>query len=371
MVEDENTVTLTADGSDYSGWKSVEITAGLEDQARSFTLSITWKWPGQDAAIPIQQGAKCQVRIGDDLVLTGWVFASPIDYDHQQITTTISGRSLTADLVDSAAINQPGQWNNQSVLSIVTALAAPYGIKVRSEIPEGAKLSDHTIEPGETAFESIDRLLTLFRVFSTDDARGMAVLARPGSEGQAFDALEVGKNIITGSAPLDFSGVFSEYRVLGQKSGTDEEFGEGAAEVSATVTDARTTRKRVMIIQQSGQVTQELAQARANWESVTRMGKALTTTYTVQGWRQSNGALWRHNSLVRVIDPIIGFDRWMLISRVTYTLAEGGMITKLEVAPPDSFEPEPNDPLKNRKLKKGGKGDNFEYLIPADYEPKQ
>ncbi|WP_339521842.1 phage baseplate assembly protein [Pseudomonas sp. EL_65y_Pfl2_R96] len=371
MVEDQNTVTLTVDGLDYYGWKTVEITAGLEDQARSFNLSITRKWPGQDAAIPIRAGAKCQVRIGDELVLTGWVFAPPISYDHQQVSRSISGRSLTADLVDCAAINNPGQWNNQSVLAIVSALAAPYGIKVRSEIPEGAKLSDHTIEPGETVFESIDRLLTLFRVFSTDDARGMAVLAKPGSEVRAFDALEVGKNILTGDAPQDFSAVFSEYRVLGQKSGTDEEFGEQAAEVSAVVTDPRATRKRVMIIQESGQMTNELAQARANWERGTRMGKALTTTYTVQGWRQSNGALWRHNALVRVIDPIIGFDRMMLIARITYTLAENGMITKLEVGPPDGFEPEPHDPHKNRKLKKGGKGDNFEYLIPAEYEPKK
>lgn len=371
MAENQNTVSLTVDGLDYSGWKSVEITAGLEDQARSFSLSITWKWPGQDVAVPIRQGAKCQVRIGDDLVLTGWVFSTPIDYDHQKITTTISGRSLTADLVDCAAVNKPGQWNNQSVLTIVKALAAPYGISVRSEIPEGAKLSDHTIEPGETAFESTDRLLTLFRVFSTDDARGMAVLARPGSEGRAFDHLEVGKNILTGGAPLDFSGVFSEYQVLGQRSGTDDEFGEAAAEVSAVLTDDRTTRKRVLIIQESGQMTNELAQARANWERGTRMGKALATIYTVQGWRQTNGALWKHNTLVRVIDPIIGFDRWMLIARVTYTLTDAGMITKMEVGPPDSFEPEPHDPHKNRKLKKGGKADNFEYLIPADYEPKQ
>ncbi|MFH0021765.1 phage baseplate assembly protein [Pseudomonas fluorescens] len=370
-MDDINAVSLTVDGLDYSGWKSVEISAGLEDQARSFNLGITWKWAGRLEPLPIKNGAKCQVRIGDDLVLTGWVFSTPISYDHQQITTGVGGRSLTADLVDCAAVNKPGQWNNQSVLAIVSALAAPYGIRVRSEIPEGAKLSDHTIEPGETVFESIDRLLTLFRVFSTDDAKGMAVLAKPGSEVRAFDAIEVGKNILTGDAGLDFSPVFAEYQVLGQKSGTDEEFGEQAAEVSASQTDPRVTRKRVMIIQESGQMTNELAMARANWERGSRMGKALTATYTVQGWRQSNGALWKHNSLARVIDPIIGFDRIMLIARVTYTLNDSGMITTLEVGPPDAYEPEPNDPHKDRKLKKGGKADNFEYLIPADYEPKK
>ncbi|WP_416757193.1 phage baseplate assembly protein [Pseudomonas sp. BNK-6] len=371
MLDTQNVVSLTVDGVDYSGWKSVEISAGLERQARDFNLGITWKWGDQKIEVPIKQGAKCQVSIGDDLVLTGWVFGTPISYDDKQITRSVTGRSLPADLVDCAAVNKPGQWNSQGVLSIVKALAAPYKIAVRSEIPESSKLSDHTIEPGESAFESIDRLLTLFRVFSTDDARGRAVLAKPGSEGRAFDALAVGRNIKAGDAPLDFSGVYSEYQVLGQKTGTDEEFGEAAAEVSAKVTDERTTRRRVKIIQESGQVTQELAQARANWERSTRMGKALSATYTVQGWRQSNGQLWKHNMIVRVVDPIIGFDRDMLIAEITYSLSDQGMTTKMLVGPPDGFEPEPDDSHKNRKLKKGGKGDNFEYLIPADYEPKK
>lgn len=370
MLDTANAVSLTVDGLDYSGWKSVEISAGLERQARDFNLAITWHWAGQKVAVPIRQGARCQVRIGGDLVLTGWVFATPISYDDKQITLTISGRSLTADLVDCAAVNQPGQWNHQDVLTIVKALAAPYKLQVRSEIGDTGKLSDHTIEPGETVFESIDRLLTLFRVFSTDDAEGRVVLAKPGSNGRAVDALELGKNILTGSASLDFSGVFSEYRVLGQKSGSDTEFGPAAAEVSATLTDERTTRPRVLIIQESGQMTQDLAQARANWERGNRMGKALGATYTVQGWRQSNGQLWRHNMLVRVIDPLVGFDRYMLIAEVAYSLTEAGMVTTLTVGPPDSFEPEPHDPHKSRKPKKGGKADNFEYLIPADYEPK-
>lgn len=371
MLDTQNLVSLTVDGLDYAGWVSVDITAGLERQARDFTLGVTWKWADQKIDVPITQGAKCQVSIGDDLVLTGWVFGTAVRYDDKQVTRFVTGRSLTADLVDCAAVNKPGQWNSQGVLNIVKALASPYHIAVRSEVPESSKLSDHTIKPGETAFESVDRLLTLFRLFSTDDARGMAVLAKPGSEGRAFDSLVVGQNIKVGDAPLDFSGVFSEYQVLGQKSGTDEEFGAEAAEVSATVTDDRVTRRRVMIIQESGQMTKELAQARANWERSTRMGKALSTTYTVFGWRQSNGQLWKHNMIVRVVDPIIGFDRDMLIAEITYTLSDQGMTTKMVVGPPDGFEPEPDDSHKNRKLKKGGKGDNFEYLIPADYEPKK
>lgn len=367
-MDEANAVTLTVNGLDYGGWKSVEISAGLERQARDFNLSITWKWPGQNVAVPIKKGDRCEVRIGGDLVLTGWVFATPISYDDKQINLSVTGRSLTADLVDCAAVNKPGQWKNQGVLSIVQALAAPYSVTVLSEIAETAKLSDHTIEPGETVFESIDRLLTLFRVFSTDDAQGRVVLAQPGSQGRAVDRLELGGNILSGDAPLDFSGVFSEYRVIGQRSGTDEDFAKTVSEISASVTDDRTGRKRVLVIHESGQLTNELAQARANWERGHRMGKALTVTYKVRGWRQSNGALWRHNMLVRVVDPLIGFDRDMLISEITYSLSAEGTVATVVVGPPDGFEPEPFDPHKRRKVKKGD--DEFEYLLPADWEKK-
>jgi prophage tail gpP-like protein len=368
-MTDSNAVTLTANGLDYGGWKTVSITASIENQARDFNLGITWKWPGQNTEIPIKEGTRVEVRIGADLVLTGYVYARPVSYDAGQITRGISGRSLTSDLVDCSAVNQPGQWSGQSMQAIVQALAAPYGIKVLSQVPETSKISDHTIEPGETVFESIDRLLTLSRLLSTDDGRGRLVIVEPGSGGRAVDRLELGENILTGSAGFDFSGVFSEYRVVGQRKRADSEDADKASEVQASVTDPRSPRRRVLLIHESGQMTDELANARANWERGNRIGKALMTQYKVQGWRQSNGALWTVNSIVHVRDPLLGFDRDMLISQVEYVLDEGGTICNITVGPMEAFLPEPKDPHKARKLKKGGKADNFEYLIPADWKP--
>lgn len=369
-MDQANAVTLSVDGLDYAGWKKVSISAGIERQARDFSLDVTWRWPGQDTEIPIKQGTPCEVRIGADLVLTGFIFATPVRYDASSVTRSIAGRSRTADLVDCAAINQPGQWRGQSVQQVVQALAEPYGIQVLSEVPDTTKLTEHSIEPGETVFESIDRLLTLSRLLSTDDASGRLIIVRPGSAGRAVDALQLGQNVLSGSAQLDFSGVFSDYKVVGQRAGTDDTFGEEASEVQASVTDPRAPRKRVMLLQESGQITPELAAARANWERGSRMGEALATTYTVQGWRQSNGQLWKVNMVVAVRDPLIGFDRDMIISEIEYRLDEGGTLATLTVAPPEAFEPEPKDPHSARKLKKGGKADNFEYLLPADYKDK-
>jgi prophage tail gpP-like protein len=369
-MEQLNDVTLSVGGHDYGGWKAVSIGAGLERQARDFTLGITWRWPGGgEVPVRIRQGEAVEVRIGQELLLTGYVFSTPIRYDSESVTLSISGRSRTADLVDCAAVNQPGQWRGQNVQQIIAAIAGEYGIAVVNEAALTLGVEDHSIEPGETAFESIDRLLTLSRLFSTDDGRGRLVIAKPGSAGRAVDALELGKNLLSGDTTLDFSAVFSEYVSKGQRSGTDTSFGAAASEVEGRISDERVERRRVKIIQQSGQLTAKLARERVEWERANAVGKALTVNYVVQGWRQSNGVLWRHNMLVRVIDPLIGVDRDMLISEISYELSEQGTTAKISVAPPEAFLPEPNDAYEKRKVKKGKKTDNFEYLIPADYKP--
>ncbi|MDI2594156.1 baseplate protein [Pseudomonas sp. N3-W] len=346
MDDHDNRVTLTVDSLEYGGWKSVEITADLERQFRTFKLDITWQWPGQTSVRRIRPGAPCEVRIGNDLVLTGYVFKAPASYDGRQISLSIEGSSKTQDLVDCAATNKPSQWHQQSLLRIVEDLASSYGGQVVSEIPETARLGSHTIVPGETVFQSIDRLLTLLRVFSTDDAQGRVVLARPGSAGRASDVLELGKNILSANAPMDYSQVFSEYRVIGQQKGTDQKSGAAVSEVEAVSADLGFKRRRTTVINEGMQITPELALQRANWESATRMGKALTTTYQVQGWRQANGDLWRHNTLVRVKDPVLEVDGDMLISKVVYSLSEQGSVTTLQVAPPHTFDANPTPPKK-------------------------
>ena len=369
-MNDVNKVTLSVGGHDYAGWLSVSIGAGIERQARDFTLGITWRWPGGgDVPIRIRQGEALELRIGQDLVLTGYVFSTPIRYDVESITLSVAGRSCTADLVDCGAVNKPGQWRGQSVQKIVEAIAGEYGIKVVNDAKTTEGIEDHTIEPGETAFESIDRLLTQSLLFSTDDAEGRLVIASPGSAGRAVDTLELGKNILSGETSLDFSNVFSEYVSKGQRSGTDTSFGAEASEIEARIVDERIKRRRVKVINQSGQSSEAIARKRVEWERANAIGKALTVSYTIQGWRQSNGALWQHNMIVRLVDPLIGFDRDMLISEISYELGKEGTTAKITVAPPETFLPEPNDAYEKRKLKKGKSSDNFEYLLPADYKP--
>ena len=100
-----NQVRLLVGSSEYGGWKAVRISAGIERQARDFDLDVTDRWPGQ-TSIPrrIQPGDVCQLFIGPDLVLTGYVDATPIKYDGRSVSVGVRGRSKTADLVDCCPV---------------------------------------------------------------------------------------------------------------------------------------------------------------------------------------------------------------------------------------------------------------------------
>jgi len=86
------------------------------------------------------------------------------------------------------------------------------------------------VQVGETVFESIDRLMRLRHVLSTDNARGDLVFIDVGSAGNATTALELGRNILEAGTELDFKAVMSRYIVKGQRAGTDADFGIDANE---------------------------------------------------------------------------------------------------------------------------------------------
>lgn len=337
MTKDGDTVVLTVNGKDYAGWKSVSITAGLDRQARSFVLDVTRTWPGAAENVrQIQPLDRCELYIGQDLVMTGHVDATPIRYTGYDVTVGVIGRSLTADLVDCSAVNSPGQWRNVKVERIAQDLAAPYNVKVKTLVDTGDPIIDHQLEVGEKAFESLDRLLTMRQLMSTDDETGALVLIEPGL-GRAHTALVFGQNVKDGEVALDFSQRFSAYVCKGQRAGDDDAWGESVSEQAATVTDTRVKRNRVLIIKQSGQADEGTCKDRVEYERAYRAARSVASTYLVQGWRQGNGQLWVPNLMVPVKDPVIGFDDELLISEVEYRLSGEGTVCRLNVCPLDGY----------------------------------
>ena len=113
-------------------------------------------------------------------------------------------------------------------------------------------------------------------------------------------------------------------------------------------------RRRVLVIRQGGLADEGNCQDRVEYERAHRNAKALEASYTLQGWRQDDGALWEVNQLVAVRDPWLGLDREMVISSCTYSLSDGGQLVELTVGPVDGYRTKVAKAAKQKKTGGGG-----------------
>lgn len=346
-----DTVFLRVNGREWGGWTSLRISAGVDRVARDFNVTISRTWPGATEPTPkIKNGDRVEVLMGDDLVMTGWIEATPVRYDASSISLGIVGRSRTADLVDCTAA--PAQHAGATLVGIAAALAKPFGINVIDAGAPTTSVIGAQPQHGETVIDCLNRLLGQVQALAYDDERGDLVIGNIGTT-RAVTALVQGENILTCDTEKSVKDLFSEYLVTGQRPGTDTDF--GAATISAikqTVSDSTVTRYRPYTIQQSGTATTATCKARCEFEAAQRAAKVRETTYTVQGWRQGDGSLWRPNLAVIVYDPLCGFDNEeLIIGEVNFTQGDSGTITELKVAPADAYLPKPPTQKKAKKKK--------------------
>ena len=337
---DRDRVTLAINGKLYNYWLDESICAGINRFARDFKMSVTREWPeGLGEIKSIREGDKVEVRIGDDLVATCYVDATPMSYDDSSISIDIDGRSKTSDLIDCSATNKPAQWKGATIADIVKALAAEYGIEVVVDFDDKEVIKEFQFERGDSPFDCIDKLRKQRNLIICDDAEGRVVIAKIGQY-KADDKLELGKNIKRASCPKDFKDVFNEYIVIGQKSGDGK---SNAKEHNSETkeTDTVFKRKRVLYIKQSGNADARATADRAKYEKQSRFAKAHEVTLTVRGWRQSSGELWKPNMIVAYVDPILGLERDMLIVACEYRVSNSGTETVMKIGLPDGYSAEP------------------------------
>jgi prophage tail gpP-like protein len=334
---------LKVNGRAYGGWKSVRVTRGIEAVAGSFELSVSDRWGVEDKPRPIFEEDECSVAIDGVPVITGYVDTRAMEYDGRSHSFAVEGRDKTGDLVDCDALLDKWEFRNVPVLTLAKKVAEPYGIDVTLQagvIPPKPP-AKFTVDPGDSAFEVIERSCRLAALLPVSDGLGGLVLTRAGS-GRAVTALVEGQNILSVSGRSKASGRYRHYFVLGQHRGSDALSGSAAASIKAFAEDQNVVRvARTKLIRPEGNVTVEHAKKRAEWEATVAAARSDTYDVTVQGWQQSDGSLWPVNAHVRVRSPFLGVDGDLLITSATYSLNEGGTTTQLTLKRPDSFKPEP------------------------------
>jgi prophage tail gpP-like protein len=323
----------------FGGWQRVSVARSIEQIANSFELEVTERWPGQSDSRPIRPGERCTLKLDGEVLVTGYVDDIDVSYDKQAHSLSVRGRDATGDLVDCSAIHKTGQWKNVPLNRIASDLCAPFGIKVKTETDVGDPFPSFKIEPGETAFECIERAARLKAVLLNADGEGGLVITRAGNV-RGETALVEGQNILSARGSFSWKERFSTYTVKGHdRLDHDAEAMDEHVAPSATVTDDSVTRYRPRIVLADDHGTRARFRDRAEWEKNVRMGRGLRGSITVQGWTDDAGKLWQPNTLVSVTSPLLYLkEAEMLIVGCMYTLDDGGSRTALSIARREAFD---------------------------------
>ena len=346
-------LTLIVGGRAMSGWTSIRVTRGIERCPSDFEIEMTELYPDDVTAFVIQPGDSCQVKLGDDLVITGYVdrFAPAITGDSHSIH--VIGRSKCADLVDCDAEWPGGQIMASSALALAQKLAAPYGkftdgrppspITVSTDVTDiGVVIPQFNLMLGEKAFDIIERICRFCGLLAYDLPDGNLFLTRAGKV-EAASGFKEGINVQSASLNYSSDQLYSEVMTFIQSVDTFMELGDDG-NLIATSNDPNVKRhRRKVVIAEHGDSDFSVAKRRAAWEVARRSGRSRQLTVVTDGWRDSAGALYAPNTLVQVDLPSLKLAsvKW-LISEVTYLRdGQNGTTCSLTIMPPEAFQIEP------------------------------
>lgn len=326
----------------YFGFKNVAVARSMENGQWAFEITATPDIKRHGYA-GIKPGQRCQIRVNDDLLLTGIIDEAPLSYDKQGYTISASGRSSVGDLVDCSDIGiQYAAGTN--LAEIAVAECDRYGIIVTvhqsafeaASQPFSAAI---TRSAGQTIWEFLEGLAKVRAVLLMSNPGGGLSIARAG-HGQADTALQLGSNILAAQSRRSSRSLFSQYFVIGQQPAGDDWEGSDASQMIISHVTHDTNRYRPCLIQTDEPVDNEACMVRAEWQQRINWGRSQSIVYTVQGWRQTpGGRLWQPNETVTVTDFRAGLDSTeRLITEARLLLTSQGRTTQLTLMPKEAFD---------------------------------
>ena len=328
-------ITLTVNGKTFAGWLQSSVRRSIEALAGTFDVPVALV-PGTVPEIKRQD--EVSVRIGQTVLVTGYVLSADPFYSRDDCGLRIMGRDRSGDLAVCAAIHKGGQWRNATLERIVKDLVHPYGITVRNEATGDANepMRDFKLEHGERCADAIARAARLRGVLVVPDARGNLCITRAGTKRFAA-AIVRGKNVIRAEGVGTDEERHSEYLVYAQ-SNTSADF-ERARGQKARAVDTEVRRHLPLVVNAEGNLTQEELQDLADHTMRVRRGHAYGIKYVVEGW-EADGQPWPINQRVAIYDDIFGLDgtEWLICeANATCDLREGD-VTELLVRPVEAYD---------------------------------
>jgi prophage tail gpP-like protein len=219
---------------------------------------------------------------------------------------------------------------------VVKAIVAPFGIEVTVNAPVGETFKRIAIQPGETAYDLIERLCRYRNILPLSNGIGGLSLVEAG-QARLKSQLIYGQNILSARITQDYSARYSHVSVKGQSESFDQSSSADITTPSGLAIDRSITRYRPKLIIAENQGNDTDFKGRAAWDIAFAKARSINAQYQVQGWYAGINELWLPNRLVYVNDPQHGIDQDLLIVSVQHQYSETGSLTTLQLTQEDAF----------------------------------
>jgi prophage tail gpP-like protein len=341
-----NRAVVVIDGSEYFEWESVSVRAALFENTRTFRFTASEKTPAPKswAAMRIVPGQKCQVFLDGYEAVNGEVVTRQVFYDANQHTVEIQGQGLAGRMADASVVSQTGEFNNIGLQQLGQTLAKPFGVSVIGTALSSMKFPRVSVTPGESPWELFERHARAASTVMGETAQGQIKLMGGGGGGgggsviEGYNILE-GREVIHSLKGVGGSGVGggqspgegSDYTTVGQKPGTDDEYGAKAnqvnAEKPAITTDFNQGNNPKVGASEIPPWTQDMAGMRSQMEAMYSDTLQIWVNVTLLTWQRSGkappaGGLWDPTSyeMVTVMSPmLVMYGQKLLLKVVTWT----------------------------------------------------
>ncbi len=299
----DNEVSLTIGGSVFKNWTSFSITNELNTISPAFSVGIVSN--SMYLKNKITSGNSVKVKIGNDVVLTGYIEQTPVSYSATSANVGIAGRSKTCDLIDCTVMvddpnisyekpntsnsnyvscpqNAATEYKNVALETIIAQLIMPYGIKLVNETKPLTKKRNFSAKHEDTVLKALQNLTSTENLLFYGNENGDLVVTEKGKL-TADDALVLGQNILTGDASFDASKIYKYYRAVGQDKGVTGKTGHAASSHNYTAVDDNVSRTRLLTKKVQGAAdTAKSATKATNADKATHASTADSATKATQ-----------------------------------------------------------------------------------------
>jgi prophage tail gpP-like protein len=355
----DNTVSIVIGGQSFTGWKTLRITRSLEKCPPTFGLTGTDRNATGGALAIIQPGSPCQVMIGSELVLTGYVDRYGPRISPKTHDIRVSGRGKCEDLVDCSVtpdIINGMKVTTSTLLALAQRMVAPFGAPtpiraisltggdVPVTAPNGGAPLGFNATLQETPWEILSKVARYAGVLIYEGTDGNLLMANVGTSTMASGFSE-GVNVQDGDAAFTMDERYSEYLPVLMSTNMFGQKGIGGTSFPKVYDKGVPRFRPLIIVSEQFQWGEAFAERRAQWEMARRLGRSNALTVVCDSWRDSAKTLWAVNAFAPIDLPTLKLTKmpapW-IIGAVSFIRDDRrGTVAELLLMPKEAFQPEP------------------------------